>query len=237
MKARHAALALFLGAGAAAVVLWQRERLEQGRRVRALEAQVRDLGERLERVKASSIVAEARVLSSRPNPGGKGERWTIRFTEFDREGRPVSSVPEFDVDGEEVYFDALSLEFEGRFVEQGDGLRGKSLLLFRRSFGDRQQPAEGPLLWSRSGDEIPPVYRPSTLATTPEALAFERDLWRRFWTLAADPEAAKRAGVRAADVKAAGIRPHVGQVYRLTLRHGGGLAIEPLFAPSALERK
>jgi len=74
-------------------------------------------------------------------------------------------------------------------------------------------------------------------AATPEALAFERDLWKRFWTLAADPEAAKGAGVRAADVKAAAVRPKVGQVYRLTLRHGGGLTIEPLFAPSALERR
>src|SRR5262249_24348106 len=116
-------------------------------------------------------------------------------------------------------------------------LRGKSLLLLRRAFGDRQQPAEGPLLWPGSGDEIPPVYRPSTLATSPEALAFERGLWKRFWTLAADPEVGKREGVRAADVKAVAIRPRVGQVYRLTLRHAGGLSIEPLFTPPALERR
>ncbi|MGH7150663.1 MAG: hypothetical protein ACREIU_08200, partial [Planctomycetota bacterium] len=102
MKARHVAFALLFGAGAAGVVLWHYGSAEQGRRIRALEAQVRDFGERLERVKASSIVAEAQVVSSLPDPDGKGTRWTIRFTEFDREGRPVSAVPDFEVVGEEA---------------------------------------------------------------------------------------------------------------------------------------
>ncbi len=237
MKARHVAFALLSGAGAAGVVLWHYGSAEKDRRIRALETQVRDLGERLERVKASSIVAEAQVVASVPDPAGKGTRWTIRFTEFDREGRPVTAVPDFEVVGEEAYFDALSLEFPEKFLEQGDGLRGKSLLLFRRAFGDRQEPANGPPLWKGTGDEIPPVYRPSTIATTPEALEFERVLWRRFWALASDPEAAKREGVLAAAVKAVAVRPEVGQVYRLTLRHAGGLSIEPLFAPSALGKR
>jgi len=237
MRVRHAALALLLGAGAAAVVLWQRGRLEQERRIRALEAQLRDLGDRLDRVKASSLVAEATVLSTRPDPEGRGKLWKLRFAAFDREGRPASDVPDFEVAGEEVYFDGLTIEFVERFVEQGDGLRGKSLLLFRRAFGDRQNPADGPLLWKGSGDEIPPIYRPSTLATSPEALEFERDLWKRFWALASDSEAARKAGIRAADVKAVGVRPRVGEVYRLTLRHAGGLAIEPLFGNSSPEKR
>src|SRR5262249_62261872 len=129
----------------------------------------------------------------------------------------------FEIKGEEFYVDALVVRFDDKFVEIGDGLRGKSLLLFRRAFGNQQKPDDGTPLFNSGPDEKNPV--PAGLAVPGAPSAFEKGLWSRFWTLANDPEEAKKVGVRVAQGEAPHIlaRPH--QVYQVRLRATGGGAI------------
>jgi hypothetical protein len=226
MRVGSALLLVLLGAGSTVGFLWLREDRAQARRVRELEAQVRDLGTRLERRRAETYVANARVLGIREDPATGEPIWKLEFSEVDERGVPLHEAQVFEVRGREIYFDALVVEFEDEFVEVGDGLRGKSLHLFRRAFGDRDRPAEGVPLWNASGDEIPAIYEPRTLEASAEALEFERRIWREFWALAEDPVAARARGVRLAYGDAKYQRLSVGRVFRLTLRHSGGLSIE-----------
>jgi len=226
MRARSALSLVLLGAGSTVGFLWFREHRAEARRVEALEAQVRDLGGRLDRRKAETYVANARVLARSADPQTGDPAWRIEFFEVDGRGVPLHEARIFEVRGREIFFDALVVEFDSEFVEVGDGLRGKSLHVFRRAFGDRDRPAEGVPLWNVSGDEIPDVYRPSTLVASREALEFERRIWRDFWALAEDPERARAEGVRLAYGDAKYQRLAVGRVFRLTLRHAGGLTIE-----------
>ena len=119
---------------------------------------------------------------------------------------------------------------ERKFVEAGDGLRGKSLLLFRRAFGDQQKPADGVPLFRQLGEApIPDVLQ---VDSTPSE--FERGIWARFWELASDPDLARSQGIAVVQGEAPHIKPVVGQVYKLTLRAAGGLDIQPRLPAAVL---
>ena len=116
---------------------------------------------------------------------------------------------------------ALDAEFDDRFVEAGDALRGTAICLFRRLFGENQSPSDGvpidpageqPLVYA--GDEPPPPLH--------------RDLWNRFWEYANDPDLARERGVRAIHGEAPFIELRPGKRYRVELRASGGLTIRTL---------
>src|SRR5438309_1688316 len=102
----------------------------------------------------------------------------------------------------------------------GEALKGKALLLFRRSFTDRRRPADGDVL-DREG-QMPQSYAAERAPTV-----FERELWARFWELANDPEEARRHGVRALHGEAVSTRLRKERVYTITLRSTGELTIQP----------
>jgi hypothetical protein len=125
--------------------------------------------------------------------------------------------------GEEFYIDALVVRFDRKYVEAGDGLRGKSLLLFRRAFGDQQKPVDGvPLFTGQAGSQIPELMQVDRVPSD-----FEKQIWTRFWDYANDPTLAAAQGIRVAQGEAPHIRAVAGQVYKLTLRSSGGLEITP----------
>jgi hypothetical protein len=120
-----------------------------------------------------------------------------------------------------VYVDALVIKFEDEFVTAGDALKGRSLLLFRRIFGDRHRPVEAHVL-DREG-QMPQVY-----AAERAPSAFERELWAQFWMLANDPAEARRRGVRALHGEAVSTRLRPGAIYGVTFRSTGELTIQPI---------
>src|SRR5258708_25745333 len=67
-------------------------------------------------------------------------RTTLLFGEYGRDG---SSLPAktFVVEGKMIHLDAMVVKFDGKFVEQNDPLRGHSIALFTRLYGDTQTPA------------------------------------------------------------------------------------------------
>ncbi len=208
-------LALLAIAGTGAWFGWQwfeRERViaEQQRIIASLE-------QKLDRLWSENLVADLRV-----DDVGEGSS-TVTFVQY----APGTEEPVFKktmtLPGREVYIDALVVKFERRFVDAGDGLRGRSLFMFRRAFGDAQRPVDGvPLFASDPSGLIPAVAAVDALPSD-----FEREIWSRFWRYANDPGLARENGVRVAQGEAPHVEVVKRQVYQLTLRPGGGLEIKP----------
>lgn len=186
-----------------------------------LARQRAELQKVVERLTGEDRVAEVRVLDQiRAGEVVNGKPaestiTTIEFVELDREQHPLPAR-RFIISDEVVYFDALVVKFEPEFVGAADELRGKSLLLFRRIFGEHQQPAEGYMI--DPGGQVPDVYR-----VDPEPSEFEKEIWRRFWNYATDIELARQAGVRVAQGEAVYKPMRRAQVWTLTLSNTGDL--------------
>jgi hypothetical protein len=119
------------------------------------------------------------------------------------------------------------VKFERKLVEEGEGLRGKSLLFFRRAFGDRQKPVEGVPLYLQSAETAGSEGIPDRLRIDVQPSDYERQVWTRFWTYANDPAQAREAGIRVAQGEAVHTRAVQGQVYKVTLSAAHGLSLVP----------
>ncbi len=90
---------------------------------------------------------------------------TIRFTEIDAAGKPVSVSRELTLPGQEVYFDTLVIKFDDHFIEQGDPLKGQALMLFRRIFSSTMRAEDGFVIDMRG-----PAARDLRRAASPQRL-------------------------------------------------------------------
>jgi hypothetical protein len=218
------ALLLLVGAGAGGAYLTDRlvlqPKREQQRRIEELEKRKRELEGVVERLKQTQRRAHITVLDQKIEPNGFTTT-TFRFTELDGNGNPSGKGIERTIIGEEIYFDGLAIKFEDRFAEEGDALRGKTLLLFRRVFSNKINPDSGYPLDERN--VAPEVYAAQTAPSE-----FERNLWRRFWALADDAKEAAAHGVRAVHGVAPYIKPRMGGVYVLEIRATGEITIRPV---------
>jgi len=145
---------------------------------------------------------------------------TIRFTEIDNAGKPVSAAREYTLPGQEVYFDTLVIKFEDHFVEAGDPFKGHALMLFRRVFSSVMKPEEGFVIDIEG--QAPEAYSEQKAPTQ-----FERDLWKRFWDLANNEELARKQGVRAIHGDAPYVRLEPDRMYEVSLRSTGEVVITP----------
>jgi len=180
---------------------------------------ITELEGKLDRAWAAELVGDLRVESVTSEP----PEVVATFYQY----APGTETPvvkrRLRLAGTEVYVDALVVTFDRKYVEAGDGLRGKSLLLFRRAFGDLQKPVDGvPLFRAEGASPIPEVAQVDAAPGE-----FERALWSRFWDYANDPRRAAADGIRIAQGEAPHVKPLAGQVYKLTLRSAGGLEIVP----------
>ena len=226
MRVRHAFLAAAAAAGlGAAGVLWLAPG-EADRLRRDLDdtARQRDaLRQAIERLTGEDRLAEVHVVDQVPagEAGGTapagGDRTVLEFVELDRDGHPLPSR-RFVVPDRVVFFDALVVKFDPQHVMAADALRGRSLALFRRVYGQNQAPAEGQPI-DPAGD-VPDVYR-----VQPRPSEFERRLWTQFWRYVRDPAAAAEEGVRVIQGEAVYVPVRKGDVWVLSLEHNGGLNI------------
>lgn len=184
----------------------------------ASEAEVQTLAAAVRLLKVSHRVARLEILSREQTPGGPITH--LRFVELGPDGNPLDEARELSVEGTRVYVEALVIKFDDDFVEAGDFLRGSSICLFQRVFGERQSPDQGPSIERRSG--VPTVY-----AADHNPDPFYDQLWDHFWTYAGDPKAAQIKGVRALHGEAPFIEAKPGRSYRVVLRASGGLSITP----------
>lgn len=145
---------------------------------------------------------------------------TIRFTETDANGKPISASRDFTLPDDEVYFDTLVIKFDDHFVEQNDPLKGHALMLFRRIFSSTMRPEDG--FQIDTPGEVPKFYLDDH-----QPSPFEIDLWKRFWELANDEKLAREKGVRAIHGDAPYMRMEPNRVYEILLRSTGELSITP----------
>ena len=188
-------------------------------RISELEQEVTVKEIQLDFLRERRRVATIEVLEQREDagrPGGKVTRF--RFQELDPSGKPYNEGDWYEVDGDLLYIDALVIKFDDAFVESNDLLRGSSLLLFRRLFGEHQNPADGYPI--DSVGQFPHAYSPEEGAPP-----FHRDLWKSFWDYALNPEIVRESGVRAMHGEAPFIKLAPGHQYEVELRTSGGLTI------------
>ena len=197
----------------------QRQIEEQKLEIARLETEKQRLETYIKLLRFTERRARIEVLDQRL--GENGVTLTrIRFTEIDSTGAPVTAAREFTLTGKEVYIDTLTIKFEDHFVEQGDPLKGRALMLFRRIFTSLMRPEEGFVL-DRAG-QPPEVY-----AREKSPTEFERKLWGRFWELANNEPLAREAGVRAIHGDAPYTRLEPNRIYHVTLRSTGEVSISP----------
>jgi hypothetical protein len=145
---------------------------------------------------------------------------TIRFTETDAAGKPMSASREITLPGQDIYFDTLVIKFDDHLVEQADPLKGHALMLFRRIFSSTMRPEQGFVIDPEG--QAPEIY--AAHHTTSD---FEKGLWKRFWELANDEKLAKEQGVRAIQGDAPYMRMEPDRVYEILLRSTGEVIITP----------
>ncbi len=184
------------------------------------QERVADLEVALKLLKVDHRVAHLDVVRQYKDADGKVFT-DIEFQEVGDGGRRLGSPRATTIEGRVVYVDGLVIKFEDEFVEGGDALRGTSLVLFRRLFGESQAPSEG-LELDPIGDQ-PAPYADDGDGEDPAL----RDLWRRFWDYANDPEAAAELGVRALHGEAPYVETRENGRYVIELRSSGGLSIRP----------
>jgi hypothetical protein len=192
-----------------------RERAHLERRAARLERERKLLGQFVERLSLERRVADVEVLQQHTDEYGQVLQTVVRLTEMDRQGRPLASQT-FGVPGRMPHFDALVIKFKDDYVARGDALRGRSLALFRRVYGETQPPEDG--YWLGRPGDVPSIYR-----VDPEPSEFEVELWDEFWSYAKDPARADAAGVRVAQGEAVYAPMSPGERWRLTLESDGGL--------------
>lgn len=182
------------------------QRLEEERRI--LETVVDRLG-------VEKRVAVIDVVEQHTDETGAIVQTVIRMTEMGRDDKPLAPRT-FGVAGRVPHFDAWVIKFDDAYVGSGDALRGHSLALFRRVYGESQTPQGG--YWLGTPGEAPDIYRTGAAITD-----FEKRLWTEFWSYATDPAKARSAGVRVAQGEAVYAPMTTGDRWLLSLEADGGL--------------
>lgn len=170
----------------------------------------------IDRLGAERRVADI-IVTEQGDAGGR-TLTTLLFVEYARGG---SALPgrQFTFEGATAHIDAMVVKFEGKFVQENDALRGRSVALFKSIYGDRQAPEQACRI--DLPGHIPLVYQ----GAHPHTTRFERELWDNFWKLADDPDYRTRMGVRVAQGEGVWCPFKPGRLYTLTLEANGGLNI------------
>jgi len=192
---------------------------EQKETILKLEQEKQRLEAYLKILKRIDRRARIEVLRQTTDPQGNLQT-TIRFTEIDDTGKPMSVSREITLPGPEVYFDTLVIKFDDHFIEESDPFKGRALMLFRRIFSSTMRPENGFVI-------DPEGQAPEAYAGRQAPSAFEKDLWKRFWELANDEKLAKEHGVRAIHGDAPYMRLEPDRVYEICLRSTGEVIITP----------
>lgn len=194
---------------------------ENRRLARDLEEKIKELQRAeaaMKLLKVDHRLARIEVLSQQGAAATNDLATQFSFAEVDPEGNPMEEARVFSIRGDVVYVDAWVVKFSDQYIEEGDPLRSTSVCLFRRLFGETQQPAEG--------FSLDPVgAQPTAYRNGGKPSELEEKLWSRFWHYANNPEEAKAVGVRALHGEAPSIKLMPGKSYRVQLRASDGLSI------------
>jgi uncharacterized coiled-coil protein SlyX len=186
----------------------------------AKQVQIDRLEVALRLLKVDHRVAQIDVLGQQGSVETKTLVTSFSFVELDDKGEPLDKPRVFTVKGDVIYVDALVVKFTDESVEAADPLRSTSSCLFRRIYGEEQQPNEGFVL-------DPVGAQPARYRSGEKISEFEREIWARFWEYSNNPAEAEKKGIRAAHGEAPFQKVVPGKRYRVELRASGGLSFVP----------
>lgn len=198
----------------------QQEQLgQQIQQIQQQEVEIQRLDTALQLLKVDQRVAQIEVLEQTRNEEDGVTASKVKFTEVNPEGYPIGKPKVFDIEGDVVWLDTWVATFQDKYIEQGDPLRGASICLLKRIFGDNQAPADGFPLDENGG-------RPLAYDQGGAMSDLERDIWSNFWEYANNPDKAEAAGLRTVHGDGPHIKVREGKLYKLQLRSSGGWSFE-----------
>lgn len=172
----------------------------------------------IERLSADSRIAEVLVTEVKTDPIPQKTYTTIKFLEYDTQQKPLKPKY-FTFSGNIIQFQSMVIRFDDFFVKKGHSLKGKSAYIFMKAFSLHDNSVDSFNI--NTINDIPSGY-----AVEGANNSFEKKLWQRFWEYALSPEAAKRAGVKNAQIEAPGTRFIPGLLYTIKIEHDGGMRID-----------
>lgn len=170
-------------------------------------------------LKVNHRVADLKVLNQTTDAETGRTIHELAFQELDDQGNGIGTPRRMAIQGDMVYLDYWVVKFDDQLVESAAVDRATSICLFRRVFGEYQEPQQGYTL-----DDV--GARPVAYGTGPMS-AFEQQIWSNFWEIAHDAKRAASLGIRAAHGEAVSTRLRPNGHYRITLRASDGLTIKP----------
>src|SRR5688572_5580091 len=215
------ALTLLVLSGSLGLWIYQ-ERFSASVQVARLERENQLLQKVVQRLGDEKRVAELLVTDQKPDSQGNLQT-TLLFVEYTKGGEGLPPKV-FVIDGKLAHVDAMVIKFDQHFVAEGDPLRGHTIALFTKIYGDKQAPATAMNI--DEPGKVPDIYRDAD----PRVAEFEQDLWENFWRLAEDESFRKEKGVRVAMGQGVWGMFEKDKLYRITLESNGGLNLtsEPL---------
>jgi hypothetical protein len=219
--AKIVSLALLLVVASAGLVYYQRAD-ETVKKIEKLQDEKKQLEQVVTRLSTEKRVADILVSHQAPGAGGVLET-TLLFVEYDKQGNPLPAKS-FTIQGNIAHIDAMVIKFEHGFVRENDPLRGHSIALFTKIYGDHQSPADAAMI--DPPGKIPDIYR----GADPRVSQFELDLWKNFWKLYEDESYRQAKGVRALGGHGVWGPFEPDRLYSITIESDGGLNMtsEPL---------
>lgn len=206
---------LLMAAGAAGIYWYGTHNSEQ-EKLRQAQERNEELQQIVQRLTDEKRVAEV-IVTNQKMVDGKLQT-TLLFVEYARDG---SSLPPrtFTIEGKTAHIDAMVIKFDRHFVSENDPLRGHSIALFTRLYGDEQTPASAAMI--DTPGKVPDIYK----GANPHAAAFEQELWTDFWRLYDDENYRKEKGVRTLSGQGVWGPFETDKLYTITLESDGGLNI------------
>jgi len=206
----------------------QTRRLEvKDQEISALQVNLREKEERIQKLdtslrllKVNHRVGWITVQEQDIDPATNQLYTAGQFVEVNDKGELIGKPTSFRINGDVVYIDNWVVKFEDKYVERAEIDRSTSLVLFRRVFGEHQNPSEGIPI-----DTI--GARPEAYGSDHQMSEFEQQIWADFWTIANDQAKAAELGIRAAHGEAPSMKLQKGKSYKVTLRASDGLSITP----------
>ncbi|MDA1054811.1 MAG: hypothetical protein O3C40_30665 [Planctomycetota bacterium] len=144
----------------------------------------------------------------------------VDFQEINGNGDPIGAPKRFEIKGDVLYIDCWVVKFDDKYIEQADIDRSTSLVLFRRIFGEMQEPRDG---FALDEDGL----RPVVYGRGGEMSEFEQKIWDDFWEVANSKAKQDELGIRAIHGEALSIKAMKGNTYYIDLRASGGLSLKP----------
>jgi hypothetical protein len=214
-------LTILLVITSAGVVYYQQQ-TSATKQIEKLQDEKRQLEQVVTRLSTEKRVAD--ILVSRQEKDATGKlQTTLLFVEYDKQGNPLPGKS-FTIEGNTAHIDAMVVKFDRGLVAQDDPIRGHSIALFTKIYGENQTPAQAMMI--DTPGKIPDIYR----GTDPRISEFEMSLWTDFWKLYEDESYRKSKGVRALGGHGVWGPFQSDRLYSITIESDGGLNMtsEPL---------